>query len=213
MANRTFTVTITSGNAPGPYAVYYNEINELNYATLVQGGGDASTLTLTQLESGVDVEIPDTSTSIILNNETPGCDNSESFPLTPVTTTSTSTTTPPTTSTSTTTSGLTQYDLDIYVHYEGTCGGFNGLGGSLLVNGDEISISDYTCPIFNYGDSFNSGTEITINATLVVYYLIGNAENPVYTYQINEGTVENGGQIPMFELTDNTRVDIYVNYV
>jgi hypothetical protein len=68
---RYFKIKITGGSSPGPYSVYYNTINPANYATRISTSLPATGITYTDLitGTGVEVEIPDETASVILYNE------------------------------------------------------------------------------------------------------------------------------------------------
>ena len=65
---RHFTVTQTSGTNSGPYTIYHSSISEANIAVLYGTSNPATNLTLTQLQNGVLVTVPDSATSLIVSN-------------------------------------------------------------------------------------------------------------------------------------------------
>ena len=65
---RHFTVTLTSGTNVGPYDIYYDQINSSNFATLYGTTNDADGLTLSQVQSGVVVTVPNSASTILLYN-------------------------------------------------------------------------------------------------------------------------------------------------
>lgn len=77
---RSFNIKITTGTALGPYTIYYDAINNANIATYTQGGGLATGITYTQLTTGdgVQVDVPNTATTIKLYNQAGDCLNNES---------------------------------------------------------------------------------------------------------------------------------------
>lgn len=74
---RYFYIQLTGGTSSGPYSIYYNSVTVGNLATLFPSGLPASGITLSDLTlgMGVQVEIPDDATSIIIYNEK--CDISQ----------------------------------------------------------------------------------------------------------------------------------------
>lgn len=78
-----YNVQITGGTSLGLYSIYYNVVGNANYATNLTTGLPASGITLTQLNNnvGINVEVPNTLTKIILYNEL--CDTYQEFPVTP----------------------------------------------------------------------------------------------------------------------------------
>ena len=67
---RKFDIKITSGTAPGPYTIYYNSVVVGNIATITSSSTPATGVTYSSLTTGtgVNVTVPDGSTSIILYN-------------------------------------------------------------------------------------------------------------------------------------------------
>jgi hypothetical protein len=65
---RHFTVTLTSGTNPGPYTIYHSSIEEQNITLLHGTNNRSENLTLSQVQGGVMVTIPDSATSVILYN-------------------------------------------------------------------------------------------------------------------------------------------------
>lgn len=63
---RHFTVTLTSGTNSGPYNIYYDSTN--NFAVLYGTSNNAENLTLSQVQSGVLVTVPNGANSVILYN-------------------------------------------------------------------------------------------------------------------------------------------------
>ena len=63
---RHFTVTLTSGTNSGPYNIYYDSTN--TFAVLYGTSNNAENLTLSQVQSGVLVTVPDGANSVILYN-------------------------------------------------------------------------------------------------------------------------------------------------
>ena len=113
MATRTFDLKITGGTSTGPYNVLYNTNNTTVggiLASLTVGGTPASGLSLTSLNTGVNVDVPDTSQFLLLYNTNITCIGNNTYPTyigTGTTTTTSSTTHAPTTTTTTTVGGTT----------------------------------------------------------------------------------------------------------
>jgi len=80
--SRYYKVFLNSGTSPGPYTIYYNLISGGNIPYIMDTTILATGLTSSQLSYGVTVEVPDTTTSVILYNNF--CDTNQSFPITPV---------------------------------------------------------------------------------------------------------------------------------
>jgi hypothetical protein len=78
-----YNVQITGGTSLGLYSIYYDVVGNANYATNLTTGLPASGITLTQLNNntGINIQVPNNSTKIILYNES--CDTSEEFSVTP----------------------------------------------------------------------------------------------------------------------------------
>jgi hypothetical protein len=70
-----YTVTLTGGTDNGPYTIYYDTVSNSNIASLYSNGQPASNLTLSQVQSGVIVSVPNSSTSIIFVNTNPTFQN------------------------------------------------------------------------------------------------------------------------------------------
>ena len=68
---RQFTVTLTSGTDSGPYNIYYNSVSSGTLATLCGTSNLAENLTLSQVQSGVCVEVPNDADRIIFYNTNP----------------------------------------------------------------------------------------------------------------------------------------------
>ena len=70
MANRYFNVKINSGTAPGPYNIYYDQINVSNYTTRTFTNLSATNVTYSDLTTGdgVNVFFPDTATKLYVYN-------------------------------------------------------------------------------------------------------------------------------------------------
>ena len=78
-----YNVQITGGTSTGGYSIYYDVVGNANYAINLTTGLPASGITLTQLNDnvGINVEVPNNLTKIILYNEL--CDTYQEFPVTP----------------------------------------------------------------------------------------------------------------------------------
>ena len=98
---RFFDIQIISGTAPGPYTVYYDTVGSGNVATLTDSGNPATSVSFSSLSTGINVTIPDGSTTIILYNEQCSIDEIFNIPTSTPTPTPTSTPTPTPTSTPT----------------------------------------------------------------------------------------------------------------
>ena len=68
---RQFTVTLTSGTDSGPYNIYYDSVSSGTLATLCGTPNLAENLTLSQVQSGVCVEVPNDADRIIFYNTNP----------------------------------------------------------------------------------------------------------------------------------------------
>jgi len=68
---RQFTVTLTSGTDSGPYNIYYDMVLPGALATLCGTSNLAENLTLSQVQSGVCVEVPNDADRIIFYNTNP----------------------------------------------------------------------------------------------------------------------------------------------
>ena len=68
---RQFTVTLTSGTDSGPYNIYYDSVSSGTLATLCGTSNLAENLTLSQVQSGVCVEVPNNADRIIFYNTNP----------------------------------------------------------------------------------------------------------------------------------------------
>jgi len=70
MANRYFNVRITSGTAPGPYTIYYDQINANNITTRTYTNQPATNVSYTDLTTGagVNVYFPDTALKLYVYN-------------------------------------------------------------------------------------------------------------------------------------------------
>ena len=77
-----YNVQITGGTSLGLYSIYYDVVGNANYATNLTTGLPASGITLTQLNNntGINIQVPNNSTKIILYNEL--CDSYQEFSVT-----------------------------------------------------------------------------------------------------------------------------------
>ena len=93
---RYFYILITGGTSSGPYSAYYDTVSSSNYATRISTSLPATGMTYNDLTTGqgVNVSIPDGSTSIILYNELCNSDITLIFPTPTPTPTPTETGTP-----------------------------------------------------------------------------------------------------------------------
>jgi hypothetical protein len=66
-----YTVTLTGGTDNGTYTIYYNQVDPSNIATIYGSSTPATNLTLSQVQSGVIVTIPASSSLIIFVNDNP----------------------------------------------------------------------------------------------------------------------------------------------
>jgi hypothetical protein len=80
---RSFNIKITDGTAQGPYNIYYNSVSTSTYATRVSTSLPATGVTYNDLSvgTGVAVQVPDTATTIILDN--PSCNKRITYVLPP----------------------------------------------------------------------------------------------------------------------------------
>lgn len=76
-----YNIKITGGTSPGPYTVYYDLISNGTIATNFITNQPATNLTLSQLESGIVIDIPDSVSKIILYNI--DCKKSQIFEISP----------------------------------------------------------------------------------------------------------------------------------
>lgn len=81
MSLNYYTIEITGGTSDGPYTIYYDVIGDNNIATKYSSGDDAINITLTEMEGGVNVNVPDTTNTIILYNQL--CDVAQSETVLP----------------------------------------------------------------------------------------------------------------------------------
>ena len=65
---RHFTVTLTSGTNIGPYTIYHTSSTNGNQALLYGTTNQATGLTLSQVQGGVLITVPDNATSVIFYN-------------------------------------------------------------------------------------------------------------------------------------------------
>jgi hypothetical protein len=76
-----YTIQITGGTSTGPYSIYYDLVSSGNFANLYPSNTIASGLSLSTLTTGVIVEVPDTTTNILLYNQL--CKQSKIFSVAP----------------------------------------------------------------------------------------------------------------------------------
>ena len=98
---RLFDIQIISGTAPGPYTVYYDVVGSGNIAILTNSGNPATSVSFSTLSAGINVTIPEGSTTIILYNEQCSSDEIFNVPTATPTPTPTPTSTPTPTATNT----------------------------------------------------------------------------------------------------------------
>ena len=81
--SRYFDVKITGGTTNGPFSIYYNTISPTTYAYISNTILFATGVTYSQLTTGngFNVEIPNTATTIIVNNNSVGCNYSYTMNL------------------------------------------------------------------------------------------------------------------------------------
>ena len=96
-----YNIKLTSGNAIGPYTIYYDSINPSNIATNVSSALPASGLSYAQVSTGINVSIPNSSTLIYVFNTS--CNSSDTFQIPAPSPTPTTTATPTITPTTTVT--------------------------------------------------------------------------------------------------------------
>ena len=85
---RHFTVTLTSGTNSGPYTIYHTSSTSGNEAVLYGTTNQATGLTLSQVQSGVLITVPDNATKVIFFNQNANVEtdcptNFVEYPLTP----------------------------------------------------------------------------------------------------------------------------------
>lgn len=68
MATRYFEIRRTNGLSAGPYTIYYDSINPANIATQYVSQSSATNIAGADLDTGLSIEIAETATSIILEN-------------------------------------------------------------------------------------------------------------------------------------------------
>jgi hypothetical protein len=190
---RTFDIKITFGTSPGPYTIYYNSVSAGNIATITSGGSPAENVTYSTLTTGtgLNVSIPDSSTSIILYNTLCDTQLTQSLtPVTPTTTTTSTTTLPPpvapvpvATTTTTTTSPPPVAPVPVapssFNIYANSSSGTNPLQGwstsNEACNGTGVPVT-----VYNSGGHttalqvFNAGNALYVDSGLTTLYNGGN---------------------------------------
>lgn len=74
-----YNILITGGTSPGPYTIYYDTIDPSNIALTYLDYSAATNLTLSQLQTGVSVTVPDGTYYIIVYNEL--CGTNQTIPV------------------------------------------------------------------------------------------------------------------------------------
>lgn len=74
-----YNILITGGTSPGPYTIYYNTIDPSNIALIYLDYSAATDLTLSQLQTGVSVTVPDGAYNIIVYNQL--CGTNQTIPV------------------------------------------------------------------------------------------------------------------------------------
>ena len=87
-----YNIKLTSGNAIGPYTIYYDSINPANIATNVSSALPASGLSYAQVSVGINISIPNSSTLIYVFNTS--CNSGDTFQIPAPSPTPTTTVTP-----------------------------------------------------------------------------------------------------------------------
>lgn len=70
---RYFDVKIQEGRQLGSFTIYHDSISDANIATVLATSSPATNLTLTQLQDGVRVSVPDSTTNIIVHDVDSAC--------------------------------------------------------------------------------------------------------------------------------------------
>lgn len=171
-----------STTSPGPFNIYYDVVGDLYLL--------AKNVSTSQLISGFNLtNVPDNASTILVQNENPGCKGnvvSYSLPTTTTTSTTTTTTTAAPTTTSTTTSTTTANVATMNVTYT-----YSGNGG----------------PTFNVSLSKALSTTIRIQNLLVdEYTTVGCTGSPVANAQITIGnnpyTINSGNTFAVIPATE-----------
>jgi hypothetical protein len=76
---QNYNVVITGGTSTGPYTIYYDVIDPSNIALTYLDYSAATNLTLSQMQSGVQVTVPDGTRYIIVYNQL--CKTSQTIPV------------------------------------------------------------------------------------------------------------------------------------
>lgn len=74
-----YNILITGGTSPGPYTIYFNTIDPSNIALTYLDYFPATDLTLSQLQTGVSVTVPDGAYNIIVYNQL--CGTNQTIPV------------------------------------------------------------------------------------------------------------------------------------
>jgi hypothetical protein len=206
---RKFDIKITSGTAPGPYTIYYDSVVVGNIATITSSSLPATNVTYSSLTTGtgVNVTVPDGSTSIILYNSECVSQITYLFPTPTPTPTSTPTPTPSPTPTPTPTPTTNNVPTDILLSNdsinENTATGTT-IGTFSAVTLDESDTHTFSL-VAGTGD-VNNGSFTLTSGGVLKNAIIPNYESKA-SYSIRVRTTDSAGQ------TFEKVFTIYINNV
>ena len=206
---RKFDIKITSGTAPGPYTIYYNSVVVGNIATITSSSLPATNVTYSSLTTGtgVNVTVPDGSTSIILYNSECVSQITYLFPTPTPTPTSTPTPTPSPTPSPTPTPTTNNVPTDILLSNdsinENTATGTT-IGTFSAVTLDESDTHTFSL-VAGTGD-VNNGSFTLTSGGVLKNAIIPNYESKA-SYSIRVRTTDSASQ------TFEKAFTIYINNV
>ena len=64
-----YTIQITGGTSVGPYTIYYTTVSPNNIAEIYPTNVPAQNISLNDMLTGVDIEVPDNTTLLIIYNQ------------------------------------------------------------------------------------------------------------------------------------------------
>jgi hypothetical protein len=76
-----YTIQITGGTSVGPYTIYYTTVSPNNIAEIYPTNVPAQNISLNDMLTGVDIEVPDNTTLLIIYNQL--CDTVQTFTVEP----------------------------------------------------------------------------------------------------------------------------------
>lgn len=76
---QNYNIVITGGTSTGPYTIYYGSVSPSNIAPIYTTSNPATNLTLSQMNAGVYVTVPDGTTNIIVFNQL--CGSNQTIPV------------------------------------------------------------------------------------------------------------------------------------